>query len=240
MDSLSASFPPIPLIFGTIVLLGALGAFLYWLLVITEGVYLGSWAVILGYDIVARRYDNIKEFTLDDEQILVVEPLLGELGDTERPLVLDVATGTGRVPYFLFEDGRFSHLDGKVIGLEPSEKMLAIAQEKLSPYLADVSLIQQSAVPLPFPDHTFDAVTCLEALEFFPDLEEALREMSRVLKPGGVLITTRRIGWESRMFFGRVYTREKLELFLLSIGFTEAFSFHWETIYDLVIARKLP
>ena len=185
----------------------------------------------------ARRYDDIKEFTLDDEQILVVDPLLGELGDVRRPLVLDVATGTGRVPYFLFEDGRF---DGHVIGLEPSHKMLAIAQEKLEPHQGGVSLLRQSAVPLPFPDQTFDAVTCLEAVEFFPDQEEALREMSRVLKPGGVLITTRRIGWESKMFFGRSYTREQFEMFLLQIGFTEAFSFHWETIYDLVIARKLP
>ncbi|NET74336.1 MAG: methyltransferase domain-containing protein [Sphaerospermopsis sp. SIO1G2] len=140
----------------------------------------------------------------------------------------------------MFADGRFAYAQGKVIGLEPSGKMLAIAQEKLAPYLADVSLVQQTAVPLPFPDDTFDAITCLEAIEFFPDPEEALREMGRVLKSDGVLLTTRRTGWESQLFFGRAYTQAEFEQILVQIGFTEAFSFQWEAIYDLVIARKLP
>ena len=50
---------------------------------------------------------------------------------------------------------------------------------------------------------------------------------------------TRRTGWEAKMFFGRHLTREEFELRILSVGFSDAMSFLWETIYDLTIAHKM-
>ncbi len=239
MDTFGTTGFTIILILSGVVFIVALAAFIYWTWVITEGTYLGSWAVILGYDIMADKYDGIKEFTLDDESILVLEPILGEIGDLAEPRLLDIATGTGRVPYFMAQDPRFAHFTGRVTALEPSQKMLTLAQQKMADIDFHVNWVRQTAVPLPFPDNSFDMITCLEALEFFPDQTAALREMHRVLKPNGTLMITRRTGWEAKMFFGRHLTREEFELRILSVGFSDAMSFLWETIYDLTIAHKM-
>jgi ubiquinone/menaquinone biosynthesis C-methylase UbiE len=173
----------------------ALGLLLYWLLVITEGVFLGRRLVVWMYDLTAHRYDGIKQFDPDTESFFVIRPLLSSLADRPVPVVLDVATGTGRVPLFLLEEATFN---GRVIGLDASARMLAFARAKLRGYSHRVSLVQQTAADLPFADNTFDAVTCLESLEFFPDDSAALQEMFRVLRPGGAIMTTRRRGWEAK------------------------------------------
>ena len=95
----------------------------------------------------------------------MVRPLLFQLRHNPAPLILDVATGTGRVPHFVLEWPTFN---GRIIGLDAAEKMLAVAVEKLRPFGNRVMFIQQTAANLPFPDNRFDAVTCLESLEFFP------------------------------------------------------------------------
>lgn len=218
-----------------------IAAILYWLLVITEGVYLGRRVVIWLYDLTAHLYDGIKQYNPLDERIAVVRPLLLGLRGGPAPLVLDVATGTGRVPYDLMNAPSFV---GRVVGLDPSAKMLAHARSKLSDHLAGdrprVMLVRQRAAPLPFGDAQFDAVTCLEALEFFPSAEHALREMVRVLKPGGFLMTSRRIGWEAKMFFGRYQDPADFEACLRDLGLVAVNSIVWQTDYDMVTARKRP
>ena len=57
-----------------------LWAVYYWLFVVTEGLYLGQRVVVWLYDWYAPRYDGIKQYVTEEEQVLVVEPLLGELG----------------------------------------------------------------------------------------------------------------------------------------------------------------
>ena len=172
----------------------ALGLLLYWLLVVTEGVYLGRRIVVWLYDLTAHRYDGIKQFDPDAERFLVIRPLLSRLSNRPAPLVLDVATGTGRLPAFLLDEPTFN---GRVIGLDASARMLSQAQPKLSGYRHRAALVQQTAADLPFAGGTFDAVCCLESLEFFPDDTLALLDMVRVLRSGGTLLVTRRRGWEA-------------------------------------------
>jgi SAM-dependent methyltransferase len=72
---------------------------------------------------------------------------------------------------------------GGVVGIDLNPAMLAVAARQrpdLDWRVADVA-------DLPFADGRFDAVLCQSALFFFPDLPAALREMVRVLRPGGVL-----------------------------------------------------
>lgn len=218
-----------------VIVLLLLALLLYWLLVTTEGVFLGRRVVVWLYDITAHKYDDIKEYRPADERILVTVPVLGVLRNVERPLLLDVATGTGRVPHDLLQSQYF---EGRIVGLDDSRKMLAIAAEKLAPYGARTMLVRRPAVPLPFPDDCFDAVTCLEALEFFPSDEDALREMVRVLKPGRRLLTTRRRGWEGRFFLTRYRSKENLKELLHCLGLESVQYLPWEVNYDLVIARK--
>lgn len=228
---------PAPLLWGLLAVLGlaALAAFLYWLLITTEGVYLGRRVVVWLYDLTAHKYDDIKEYNPFEEQLLVTRPVLNALQDTPEPLLLDVATGTGRVPYDLMQSSSFT---GLVVGLDDSRKMLGVAREKLRSYGPRVQLVRHPAVPLPFSDAHFDLVTCLEALEFFPSDEAALREMVRVLRPGRYLLATRRRGREAKLFLHRYRSEEDMRALLRSLGLFDV-SFHpWQINYDLVSARK--
>ena len=56
----------------------------------------------------------------------------------------------------------------------------------------------------------FDVVTCLEALEFMPDPEQVLAELVRVLRPGGLLLITNRIGLIARLMPGRTWSNTDL------------------------------
>jgi ubiquinone/menaquinone biosynthesis C-methylase UbiE len=154
-----------------------------------------------------------------------------------NPLILDVATGTGRLPVALLEQPTFH---GRLIGLDASGKMLAAAADKLRPYRFRVALVQQLADHLPFPANCFDAITCLEALEFLPDDETAVREMVRVLKPGGALLVTRRKGTWGQAFLTRYRTVAQFETFLRTAGLEDVYTVPWQQEYDQVYGRKRP
>lgn len=92
--------------------------------------------------------------------------------------VLDVACGTGVLAREAV--GRVG-ADGFVAGVDPGLGMLAVA-ERLSP---TVEWRQGTAESLPYPDQAFDTVVSQFGLMFFADRSEALREMLRVVAPGG-------------------------------------------------------
>lgn len=94
--------------------------------------------------------------------------------------VLDVGCGTGIVAR---EIALRVGSGGRVVGIDPSPGMLAVAEE-LAPA---VEWRQGVAESLPFPDESFEAVVSQFALMFFDDRRLALREMLRVLAPGGRL-----------------------------------------------------
>ena len=79
--------------------------------------------------------------------------------------------------------------EGKVYGLDFSQNMLKVAQEKInSRNLSQVELIHGNEMELPFEDHTFDYVTIGFGLRNVPDYMQVLKEMNRVLKPGGMAV----------------------------------------------------
>jgi len=216
-----------------------LGLVIYWLFITTEGVFFGRRVVVWLYDLTSGNYDRIKEFEDEFERAAIVRPLQIALAGRPEPCILDVATGTGRVPLLLSAGAGF---DGRVIGLDASSGMLAQGMEKVALLPPEkrrqVTLIQQSAGKLPFRDNSFDAVTCLEALEFFPSDRIALQEMARVLRPGGFLMTSRRQGWESRFFLSRYRSKEKLAELLNELGLTNVEYYPWQVNYDMVTASK--
>ena len=114
------------------VILGALGALglgalAYWQLVIAEGTYLGPRAVVFMYDLSARVYERIKRYDVGAEQWFLGLPLTLALDDVPAPLVLDVATGTGRLPRALLRQRAF---DGRVVGLDLSRRMLLLTSRQ--------------------------------------------------------------------------------------------------------------
>lgn len=96
--------------------------------------------------------------------------------------VLDIAGGTGEPGLTIAS----IVADGKVIAADQAEGMLAVAREKAEKqHIGNYETRIAGVSELPFPDNTFDAVSCRFGLMFFPDMQEAVKEMRRVLKPGG-------------------------------------------------------
>jgi len=92
--------------------------------------------------------------------------------------VLDVACGTGIVARTAVHH---TGATGGIVGLDLHAGMLAVAR-KQEPTGA---WVQGSATVLPFPTSAFDVVVCQQGVQFFPNRLSALREMHRVLRPGG-------------------------------------------------------
>ena len=223
------------------IILAALAAllvlgFLYWWLIIeTEGAYLGKRVVVALYDLYAPRYDRIKQFDEAADLALISQPLMARIQPQADPLILDVATGTGRLPLFMARNARFQ---GQVIGLDASQRMLNIARHKIAAehFEGFVSLMRGDAMELPFANDGFDVVTCLEALEFMPDPQRVLNEMARVLRPGGLLLTTIRI--DTRWMPTRTWSEAKMRGALESLDMGEITFEIWQDDYSQVWARK--
>jgi len=96
--------------------------------------------------------------------------------------VLDVACGTGIVAR---QAAPLVGAQGQIVALDMNPTMLAVARALPAPAGAAIVWHEGNALALPFPDHTFDVVLCQHGLSFFPDRAAAVRDMRRVLRPGG-------------------------------------------------------
>ena len=231
---------------GAIILIVVLVVVGYWQLVVTEGAYLGRRPVALMYDWFAPRYDKVKEFDPANDALMLAEPVLshlaGQMTDGGRPttsvyspVVLDVATGTGRLPMALMIQPAFH---GRVVAIDASAKMLDVARAKLVAYGERIEWQHADAQHLEFPDNSFDVVTSLEALEFFPKPDLAVREMIRVLRPNGLLMISNRVGPDAWKFPGRVNPTPAFCQQLEQWGLTQIEPQLWLVDYDLITAVK--
>ena len=110
--------------------------------------------------------------------------LVGRIGLRPGERVLDVACGTGVVARGAAEQVGAS---GRVAGIDVNTGMLSVARKLPPPAGAAIEWHEASALELPFDERSFDVVLCQLGLQFFPDRSAALREMRRVLVPGGRL-----------------------------------------------------
>jgi len=211
------------------------GLLLYWQLIIAEGAYLGSRVVTLMYDWSARIYERIKQYDAGDEQWFLGLPLARALALIPAPLVIDVATGTGRLPRAVLRQPAF---DGRIIGLDLSRRMLREAVRRTVQFADRLTYIWQDAQDLPFDDDTFDAVACLEALEFTPDPRKVLSELLRVLRPGGVLLVTNRVGRDAKLMPGKAFPRDAFQQLLREFPLEDIKVGPWQVDYDLAWAIK--
>src|SRR5262245_56185465 len=118
----------------------------------------------------------------------VFERYARDLVERARPIgpsdrILDLGCGTGIVARVLRE-----RLGGaaSIVGLDASAPMLAKARA-IAP---EIEWREGNAAALPFPDESFDLVLSQEMLQFVPDVVVALREVVRVLSPGGRVLAT--------------------------------------------------
>ena len=100
--------------------------------------------------------------------------------------VLDVACGTGIVGRLAAERAGAS---GSVVGVDLNAGMIEVAKQN-APKDGNTEWRQGDVASLPFPDDRFDLAFCQQGLQFFPDKLTALKEIRRVLAPGGAVIVT--------------------------------------------------
>ncbi len=205
----------------------------YWEIWVCEGAHLGRRFVIWLYDIAAFRYERIKQFDPMWEQQFLAEPVAEVLGTLPNAWVLDVGAGTGRLAHSLFQR---PNIQASVICLEPSKSMLKSGQIRTPS--ESTRWVRGWAVPLPFPDERFDLVASLEILEFTPQPKQTIEELARVLRPGGWLLVTNRVGKEARWIFGKTFSRERFPGILEDMGFENVEVFRWQVTYDLAWAQK--
>ena len=123
--------------------------------------------------------------------------------------LLDVAIGTADLAIEIVKQGKAQ----QVTGIDLSTEMMKIGAEKVEKnHLQEqISFTEGSALALPYPDGHFDAVTCAYGVRNFSDLDQGLREMRRVLKPGGQLMIlefsypkNKIIAWFYDIYFSRI------------------------------------
>ena len=109
------------------------------------------------------------------------------LNPQKTDVILDVASGTGEPGLTIA--GKLS--GGKVILTDLADHMLEIARENAtSRGIYNIETVTCDVCDLPFPDNTFDAISCRFGFMFFPDMQLAANEMVRVLKSGGKIATS--------------------------------------------------
>jgi SAM-dependent methyltransferase len=128
-----------------------------------------------------------------------VYPYLDDFLDLESlrgGKVLEIGLGSGYT--FL----RISQVAGRCIGLDLSEETLRLNLRRKEISGSNAALIHASATDLPLADGSLDAVVTIGCLHHIPDIEQAVAEIRRVLKPGGVLkgMVYNRNSWRAMVY----------------------------------------
>ena len=138
------------------------------------------------YDRIATGYERWWAPVLVDSALLVLDDIAGDVAARPDACVLDLGTGTGTLARAIV--GRWPAV--RVTAIDLSDEMLRAAHRAAEAELtteasARIALVQAPADRLPFDDGTFDAAVSSFVLQLVPNRQAVLREVARVLAPGG-------------------------------------------------------
>jgi ubiquinone/menaquinone biosynthesis C-methylase UbiE len=111
----------------------------------------------------------------------LARPFLDFAGLESGERVLDVGCGTGSLTFTIPQVADIGHVEG----IDYSETYVEAARQRNTD--PRITITRGDACALPFPDRSFDRALALLVLHFVPESEQALREMSRVTRPGGIV-----------------------------------------------------
>jgi len=134
------------------------------------------------FDNIAGKYDFLNHFLSMGIDKGWRKKAIREIATVKPKTILDIATGTGDLAI-----AANKLQPQKIIGIDISEGMLEIGKKKITALqLNDVITLQKGdSENLEFADNSFDAITCAYGVRNFENLTAGLKEMYRVLKPGG-------------------------------------------------------
>jgi demethylmenaquinone methyltransferase/2-methoxy-6-polyprenyl-1,4-benzoquinol methylase len=137
------------------------------------------------FDNISDNYDGLNRIISFGIDLKWRRKVIEMVKKTNPKYILDVATGTGDLAIALADSDA-----KKIIGLDISAGMLQVGKDKIQKKKLNkrIEMIQADSENLPYPDHTFDAITVAFGVRNFENLEKGLSEIYRVLSPGGVFV----------------------------------------------------
>jgi demethylmenaquinone methyltransferase/2-methoxy-6-polyprenyl-1,4-benzoquinol methylase len=137
------------------------------------------------FDNISHRYDFLNHFLSMGIDKGWRRKAIGFLKESNPKTILDVATGTGD-----FAIQALALNPDKITGIDISEGMLDVGRKKLKERSLGnrIELIYGDSEKLPFQENNFDAVTVAFGVRNFENLEQGMKEIYRVLKPGGRVV----------------------------------------------------
>lgn len=134
---------------------------------------------------IAPKYDLLNHFLSLNIDKIWRRKAMKCIAEDEKSILLDVACGTGDFSIAACKAGV-----RQVIGIDISENMVRVGQKKMNTLGLDAQICLQNgdSEQMNFPDNQFDVVTVAFGVRNFEHLELGLKEMFRVLKPGGKVI----------------------------------------------------
>lgn len=138
------------------------------------------------FDRIAPYYDFLNRLLSLGIDTIWRKKAIGLLKEEQPQKILDVATGTADVAI----EAANQLNPAAIVGVDISVEMLEVGRKKIRRKgLQEIIRLEEGdSENLPFPDNTFDALTVAFGVRNFEDLEQGLREMQRVLKPGGKVV----------------------------------------------------
>lgn len=138
------------------------------------------------FDSIAPNYDKLNHILSLNIDKTWRTKAVRKIVDVNEPLsILDVACGTGD---FTIEIARKTKEGSKVVGIDLSEGMMRIGREKIAEAGVDATMMYGDCESLEYADNTFDRISVGFGVRNFEHLDIGLKEMYRVLKPGGRLV----------------------------------------------------
>lgn len=138
------------------------------------------------FDSIATHYDSLNRTMSMGLDISWRKKGLKLLGEKSPQEILDIATGTGDLAIMA---NRQLH-PKKILGVDISEEMMKVGKQKVESLgmAGVVTFAKEDCMKLSFDDNSFDAAMVAFGVRNFEDLDKGLKEIRRVLKPGGQLM----------------------------------------------------
>lgn len=137
------------------------------------------------FDNISENYDGLNRVISFGIDVKWRKKVVSIVSENNPKQILDIATGTGDLAIMMA-----GLKPDRIVGLDISEGMLEVGKQKVSKAnLSDIiEMVVGDSENMPFEDNTFDAITVSFGVRNFANLNKGLKEINRVLKPGGTFV----------------------------------------------------